>query len=296
MGLRQGLEVDAVSSAWHGLQARYPWSEVRRFARLAPIRFDAILLAAVWVLFPPRWGQWALGLGWWFVAEYWLHRRVLHRASPFSARHRAHHQEPEDDRWWPVPPAWALELTAGAAGVFMGTAGWRAGGGMLTGFLSGLLYFEWCHFVAHHAVTPWSSVGRWIKRRHLEHHYVNPAVWYGISPGAGVLDWVFATGPRQTLPVERVEAARPAETLPSPFLQWWEHLPAEQRQALEHEVARWWLLRPGLSVWEMAQRREALARRGVAWQRALEAWCVQRGLWAQDLPPTECASENRDRS
>jgi 4-hydroxysphinganine ceramide fatty acyl 2-hydroxylase len=284
-----------VSSAFQGLQTSYPWSEVKRFARLAPIRFDAVLLAVVWALFLPSWEHWALGLGWWFVAEYWLHRRVLHGASPFSSRHWAHHRDPEDERWWPVPPAWTLELTAGAAVGFMGTAGWRAGGGMLGGFLSGLLYFEWCHFVAHHAVTPWSAVGRWIKRRHLEHHYVNETVWYGISPGAGGLDWVFGTGPRNTPPFHRAEAVRRPETPPSPFWQWWERLPADRRQALESEAARWWLLTPGLSVVEMARRREALGRQGVAWQRALEAWCVQRGLWAQDTPGTEQSIQPKDR-
>lgn len=272
--------------AWQHLRRSYPWPEVRRFFGMVPIRFDAVLTGLVWAFFQLSWVRWATGLGWWFVAEYWLHRGLLHRPSPFSARHWAHHLDPADDRWWPVPPPWTLALAGGAALVFMGTAGWFLGGGMLTGFLTGLLYFEWCHYAAHHPITPWTPIGRWIKRRHLQHHDINETVWYGISPGAGVMDWVFGTGPREPVPLRRAQPPQRKQEAPSPFLQWWAALPEGQRKALEVEASCWWLSQPGVSVMELARRRESLSRRGVTWQRALEAWCVKRGLWrGEDSDP-----------
>jgi 4-hydroxysphinganine ceramide fatty acyl 2-hydroxylase len=45
----------------------------------------------------------------------------------------------------------------------------------------GLLYYEWVHFIAHVPYEPKTRVGRWMKRYHLRHHFVNEKLWFGVS-------------------------------------------------------------------------------------------------------------------
>ena len=44
-----------------------------------------------------------------------------------------------------------------------------------------LLHYEWVHLVAHLPCVPRTTAGRWMKRYHLRHHFVNEKLWFGVS-------------------------------------------------------------------------------------------------------------------
>lgn len=146
--------------------------------------------------------------------------------------------------------------------------------------------------MAHRPIAPRTPVGRWIKRRHLAHHVWNDAVWFGITPGAGVLDHLFGTAPSHLPPRPKGEEAPPLrlpraqDPLREHFQQWWESLPPTLSQAWADAAARAWLHAPGLTVMEGARRRHARAMESKAWQGALAEWCQAQGLWTPPLADT----------
>jgi 4-hydroxysphinganine ceramide fatty acyl 2-hydroxylase len=62
---------------------------------------------------------------------------------------------------------------------------------LLLGIVLALLHYEWVHFVAHQPYTPKTGLGRWMKRYHLRHHFVNEKLWFGVSNPT--MDIVWAT-------------------------------------------------------------------------------------------------------
>jgi hypothetical protein len=62
---------------------------------------------------------------------------------------------------------------------------------LVLGAMLALLHYEWVHFIAHQPYTPVTSFGRWMKRYHLRHHFVNEKLWFGVSNP--VMDVVYRT-------------------------------------------------------------------------------------------------------
>ena len=138
-----------------------------------------------------------LGAVLFFVTEYTTHRFLFHAKPARSAWLRAkqhrlhydHHLEPARvdllflPLWYVVPNlvivtvlAYALLHDAGAVAA------------LVLGAMLALLYYEWVHFIAHQPYTPRTGVGRWMKRYHLRHHFVNERLWFGVSnPSMDVL-------------------------------------------------------------------------------------------------------------
>ncbi|HZZ65409.1 MAG TPA: sterol desaturase family protein [Candidatus Baltobacteraceae bacterium] len=52
---------------------------------------------------------------------------------------------------------------------------------LLLGNAIAMLYYEWVHYVAHIPYVPATAVGRWMKKYHLLHHYLNERLWYGVT-------------------------------------------------------------------------------------------------------------------
>ncbi len=119
------------------------------------------------------------GLGW-SLAEYLLHRFVLHGVPPFSHWHAEHHRRPAALIGSPTL------LSAGliAGGVFAPLA-WATdpwlGGAVTLGVTAGYLAYTVMHHVLHH----WRQRWPWLMRRqrwHARHHRrAGPPACYGVT-------------------------------------------------------------------------------------------------------------------
>jgi len=145
-----------------------------------------------------RFSLWAAALGAviFFVMEYLTHRFAFHAkpsnvAAVRALQHRLHydhHVEPGRLElflpWWFVLPA----AMAYGAVYFTLTRSPALTAGLLLGNLAAMLYYEWVHYVAHIPYVPITPIGRWMKKYHLLHHYLNEQLWFGItSPALDVL-------------------------------------------------------------------------------------------------------------
>jgi sterol desaturase/sphingolipid hydroxylase (fatty acid hydroxylase superfamily) len=116
---------------------------------------------------------WVLGLCLWTYAEYWIHRRLLHRT--YRREHWRHHLRPEafDDTVPALASAgiqWFLLLTAWAAGPF--------GLGVFAGIEAGYLAYIATHDRIHHG--PRRS--RWVRARAAVHdmHHAGVEANFGV--------------------------------------------------------------------------------------------------------------------
>ena len=147
---------------------------------------------------------WAAGLGalLFYLTEYSTHRFMFHaRPSRWAwlraKQHRLHydhHHEPARldllflPLWYVLPN---LTLTTAIAYAVLGRGGEVAG--LVLGAMLALLHYEWVHLIAHMPYVPKTAAGRWMKRYHLRHHFVNEKLWFGVSnPAMDVLYGTFA--------------------------------------------------------------------------------------------------------
>ncbi len=135
----------------------------------------------------------ALGAVGWTLVEYGLHRFVFHGASAtrIGAReHRKHHAEVDYFAPW-----WQKALAAVAATLLMlpmaiAVAGVTTGLCFTLGFVAMYLFYEVLHRRAH-TRPPRGPYGRWRRRNHFAHHFVDPRLAQGVS--TPVWDFVFGT-------------------------------------------------------------------------------------------------------
>ncbi|MGP0060520.1 MAG: sterol desaturase family protein [Beijerinckiaceae bacterium] len=135
---------------------------------------------------------WLVGLGalLFFLTEYSTHRFVFHGKPARWAwlrakQHRLHYDHHVDPArldllflplWYVVPN---LIVVAAIAYAILREPGEVAA--LLLGAMLALLYYEWVHFIAHQPYEPKTGMGRWMKRYHLRHHFVNEKLWFGVS-------------------------------------------------------------------------------------------------------------------
>ncbi len=146
---------------------------------------------------------WLAGVGalLFYMSEYSTHRFLFHaRPSRWAwlraKQHRLHydhHLEPARldllflPLWYVLPN---LAVTAAIAYAVLHDAGQVAA--LALGAMLALLHYEWVHLVAHVPSTPLTAAGRWMKRYHLRHHFVNEKLWFGVSnPAMDVLTRTF---------------------------------------------------------------------------------------------------------
>ncbi len=148
----------------------------------------------------------AVGLGAvaWTLLEYVLHRFVFHGSSPKllgAKEHRRHHAQVDYFAPW-----WQKTLAGVAATALMLPLAGVAGGATLGlsftgGFIAMYLLYEVLHRRAH-THPPTGPYGRWRRRNHFAHHFVDPRLAQGVT--TPVWDWVFGT----RLPVDVVPVPR----------------------------------------------------------------------------------------
>jgi sterol desaturase/sphingolipid hydroxylase (fatty acid hydroxylase superfamily) len=138
-----------------------------------------------------------LGILLWTLLEYTLHRFAFHARPGASVAaklnlfmiHGYHHEFP-DDRWRLVaPPLMSFPIAAVVALVYRLAAGemwWPLFGGTVLGYLA----YDWIHYYTHH-FTPTTTLGKYMRRIHLVHHYADGEKNMGIS--SPLWDFVFRT-------------------------------------------------------------------------------------------------------
>lgn len=141
------------------------------------------------------------GLVMWTVMEYVFHRFLFHMDDrlPTSSQtvltvhfliHGVHHFLPMDKERLVMPPALMCILSGTVWAVFSLFLPRSVLYGLFSGGLFGYILYDMLHYYSHHGVPPvWAL--RWLKRYHLEHHYFDPHLGFGVS--SPVWDWVFGT-------------------------------------------------------------------------------------------------------
>jgi dihydroceramide fatty acyl 2-hydroxylase len=177
---------------------------------LVPFALYAPAIAALATLGVPRAGllpgagDVLAGYVGWTLTEYWVHRCVFHfrPVSGFGRRlhwvmHGLHHEHPADRDRLVFPPAASVPLALLVLGGFRLGLGERYWMAFAAGFLAGYLVYDLLHYHVHHD-RPRSRVGRWLRARHLRHHFQDDRSGFGVS--APYWDRVFGTAPGSTAP------------------------------------------------------------------------------------------------
>ena len=124
-----------------------------------------------------------LGMFSWTFLEYVIHRWLGHdpryRGNPFGVEHERHHAE--GNYFAPTPKKAAL--AALVAVLIGGPAAWLAGahGAAAVG---GLLVMYGTYEVLHrreHTHAGIGGYGRWARRHHFHHHFVDPKTNHGVT-------------------------------------------------------------------------------------------------------------------
>ncbi len=145
-------------------------------------------------------GWFAAGLLVWTPAEYVLHRWVFHYQPrrAWAQRlhfifHGVHHDYPNDARRLVMPPSASLPIALAFYGLFALLLSDSSLHSFFAGFLTGYLIYDLMHYAFHHAAwrTP---VFAWLKRNHMQHHFVDPTRRYGVS--SPLWDWIFGSRSR----------------------------------------------------------------------------------------------------
>ncbi|HKS52963.1 MAG TPA: sterol desaturase family protein [Pseudonocardiaceae bacterium] len=142
-------------------------------------------------------GLMAAGYLVWTLTEYWVHRAVFHlkprgpRSEAFVwAVHGVHHAHPNDPRRVVTTPLASIPIGAIAATLF-----WLVLPGDLwlpfaAGWGGGYLAYDLLHAYLH-VGRPRTALGRWLRARHLRHHFADDRGDFGVS--APYWDYVFNT-------------------------------------------------------------------------------------------------------
>jgi sterol desaturase/sphingolipid hydroxylase (fatty acid hydroxylase superfamily) len=141
----------------------------------------------------------------WTLTEYALHRVVFHgfpHAALGAREHRRHHAEPGY-----FAPGWQKALAALLVTGLVLPGLWLAIGPLIgiaftAGFVAMYLAYEVLHRRCH-THPPRGAYGRWRRRHHFAHHFVDPRRAHGVT--TPLWDHVFGTALR----VERVPVPRP---------------------------------------------------------------------------------------
>ena len=130
----------------------------------------------------------------WTALEYVIHRWMGHdrrlRRTPFGIEHTRHHAEGNyfAPSWKKVAAALMTVLLVGAPAVAIGSRE------NAISFVCGLVGFYGCYELLHrfaHTRAPRGLYGRWQRRHHFHHHFVDPRSNHGVT--SPLWDLVFGT-------------------------------------------------------------------------------------------------------
>jgi sterol desaturase/sphingolipid hydroxylase (fatty acid hydroxylase superfamily) len=149
------------------------------------------------------------GLFLWTISEYLLHRFLFHFRPRNKWQERAaflfhgiHHAQPKIKTRLVMPPALAIPLAAIFYGlfylvfsVFLSAETWTYS--TFAGFITGYIFYDLTHYATHHFPMR-RGIWKWLKRHHMQHHYKNPDLQFGVS--SPLWDYAFTTMPKVKKP------------------------------------------------------------------------------------------------
>jgi sterol desaturase/sphingolipid hydroxylase (fatty acid hydroxylase superfamily) len=129
-----------------------------------------------------------LGLAFWTITEYMLHRYIFHFVpkSKWGLRlhfifHGVHHDFPKDAKRLVMPPSASIPLAI--AFYFLFTLFFHNQLHLFafySGFIAGYLVYDMLHYAMHHANFK-SEILQKVKQHHMLHHYSDATKGYGVS-------------------------------------------------------------------------------------------------------------------
>lgn len=151
---------------------------------LYPIALAGLIRSAIlWhgIINPVVWiASYCVGLFVWTLAEYLIHRGILHNVVYFRDLHEMHHARPTELIGTPI---W-LSFFVIAVAVFL-PSWWLFDLGIASGFTagvtSGYVAYGFLHHVLHHWHPPHGSYLYRVKRRHALHHHSDIEGNFGVT-------------------------------------------------------------------------------------------------------------------
>ena len=139
----------------------------------------------------------------WTFTEYTVHRYVFHydAKSDFGKWviylfHGIHHDEPDDASRLVMPPLPGVILMSLLFLIFRVFVPAQYLEIFMANFIVGYLAYDYIHYATHHFPMT-STVGRYLRKYHLRHHYGKEESKYGVSNP--LWDYIFrsVTGPKK---------------------------------------------------------------------------------------------------
>lgn len=130
------------------------------------------------------------GYVFWTLAEYVVHRCVLHHMPMFAAVHLAHHHAPRELIGTPTLLSVAMFLGLGFCPM-LALASLSHASAWMAGLLSGYLSYVGVHYAVHHIAGSPHGIFKGLKRHHALHHYRDGHRNFGVT--TGIWDRVFGT-------------------------------------------------------------------------------------------------------
>jgi len=148
------------------------------------------------------------GLSVWSFTEYATHRFIFH-LRPTSAGwrrlqfivHGVHHENPSDRTRLLMPPAPGAVVATISYALFRIILGPAWADPFFASFLAGYLVYDYTH-LALHCGRQKTRLGRYLRRRHMLHHFVTPDARWGVT--SPLWDWVFHTTGEERDPKSRI--------------------------------------------------------------------------------------------
>jgi sterol desaturase/sphingolipid hydroxylase (fatty acid hydroxylase superfamily) len=151
----------------------------------------------------------AAGMIIWSIAEYVVHRFGFHVSREAEERvqdtiddlaadqsalaaigsfeqlryflaHGVHHTHPNDSKRLVMPPVVSIPLAILFYWLFRLTFGPVDTLPAFAGLVTGYLFYDMTHYAVHH-VRPRTRIGRYLKKHHFRHHYMDPRKNFGVS-------------------------------------------------------------------------------------------------------------------
>ncbi len=131
-----------------------------------------------------------LGYAIWTLAEYLVHRFVLHHIPLFSKMHFEHHDEALELIGTPTLMSLFFLLVVVLLPLYFFTGTHITLCGM-AGFLTGYIAYVWVHYAVHHKGSGGFKFMRKLKRQHAVHHHGTSEYNFGVT--TDIWDKIFRT-------------------------------------------------------------------------------------------------------
>ncbi|MGF1509522.1 MAG: sterol desaturase family protein [Myxococcota bacterium] len=146
-------------------------------------------------------GWFSVGLLWWTLMEYWLHRAVFHYDAKTAVGrrliwvlHGVHHDWPNDKLRLVFPPGLSIPLAVLFFLLFTQLFGTGPRFPAFAGLATGYLAYDMVHYGTHHFTFD-NPVLKFLRSYHMAHHFKHEPTRFGVT--SPLWDYVFGTAPRR---------------------------------------------------------------------------------------------------